>query len=424
MTEPYVIHGRGKDQCPPNTFCLFADINFNVGGPRTSILVIPAGSTSNNFSEHGFNQSDDGVSSVVNGTKEENALFTKIDQGGHRLPVPAGSAIADLTKFKLPGSRTGTWNDQPQSALAYQEVVPVPVIDQPLDDAKVENARQPVSGTATGAVDKVEIYDELKLIGTAPVSNGKWTFTPSTDWSEGKHELAVLAVHGTAKSGRAYRNFYLVKPTATVQIITPKNGAHVDASARIEGHAFNAGTVELRDGANSLGTVPVAANKWVYANTAGWALGEHTVHATAVSGGIRSPEAQTTFTVEKRNLKVSYEFTGSWSDSSSGHEEQVYSYNIVLTADTKSVERWRLGFKQLPAKAHLAKMFTDIFWGMVIHDGTDGTVQLGSPPPEQGKHIIFAGKELHVQVQVAFPDKNTAHEKLYGLFAEDWGDTA
>ncbi len=148
-----------------------------------------------------------------------------------------------------------------------------------------------------------------------------------------------------------------------MQIIIPKNGAHVDASAHIEGHAFHAGTVELKDGGNALGTVPVTGNKWVYAHAEAWAVGEHTIHATAVSGGIRSPEAQVAFTVEKRNLNVSYQFTGSWSDSSSGVEEHVYSYNIVLTADTKSVERWRLGFKQLPAKAHLATMFTDIVLG-------------------------------------------------------------
>jgi hypothetical protein len=416
MTEPHVIHGRGKDKCPPNTFCLFADINFNVGGPRTAILVIPAGSTSNNFSEHGFNQSDEGVSSVVNGTGEENALFTRIDQGGERLPVPAHSEIADLTKYQLPGSRTGTWNDQPQSALAYKEVVPVPVIEQPLADAKIENARQPVSGSASGTVDKVEIYDELKPIGTAPVEGGKWTYTPNADWSEGKHELAALAVHGSSKSGRAYRNFYLVKPTPSVQITTPKNGAHVDAAARIEGHAFNAGTVELKDGGKDLGTVPIAGDKWVYANTAEWAVGEHTVHATAVSGGTRSPEAQTTFTVEKRNLKIAYKFSSSWAEG----QGQLYSYDIVMTADTKSVERWRLGFKQLPAGTHLSKTFTDVFWGVVIKDGADGTVLLGSPPPEQGKHVILAGQKLHVQVQVTFPGKDAEHEKLYGLFAEDW----
>ena len=420
MTEPYVIRGRGKDKCPPNTFCLFADANFNVGGDLDKILVIPAGSTSNNFSEHGFDQSGEGVSSLVNGTGEVNALFSKVDQGGARLPVPANSEIAHLSQYKLPGSPHGNWNDQPQSALAYTEVVPVPVIEQPLDDAHVDNARQDVSGTASGAVDKVEIYDALKLIGTAPVSNGAWTFTPSTDWREGKHELAVLAMHGSAKSGRAFRNFYLVKPTASVQITNPKNGEHVDDSAHIEGHAFHAGTVELRDGDTALGTVPVTSNKWAYAHAEAWAGGEHTIHATAVSGGIRSPEAQTTFTVEKRNLKVSYKFSGTWLEG----KGQVYSYNIVLTADTKSVERWRLGFKQLPAGTQLSEMFTGKFWGVVIKDGDDGTIVLGSPPPEQGKHIIFAGKDLHVQVQVTFPGQDTAHEKLYGLFAEDWGDTA
>jgi hypothetical protein len=425
VTEPYVIRGRGKDQCPPNTFCLFADINFNVDGPRDAILVIPAGSTSNNFSEHGFNQADDGVSSVVNGTDEENALFTKIDQGGERLPVPAKSEIADLTKLPLPGSPTGTWNDQPQSALAYKHAVPVPVIIEPPADAHVENTKQTIAGTVAGAVDKVVIVDDFKILADVPVSNGAWTFTPSTDWSEGKHELAVVATRGTAMSGRAYRNFYLVKPTPTVQITTPENGAHVDDSARIEGHAFNAAIVELTDGGSALGTVPVISNKWAYAHAEDWALGEHTIHATALSGGNRSPEAQTTFTVDRRNLTVSYEFTQSWSDSSSGVEEQIYSYNITLKADTRDVHRWRIGFGELPAKTHLADMFTQHFWGVTIMDGSHGgKVLLASPPPEQGKHIVFAGKELHVQVQVAYATKDTAHEKLYGLLAEDWGSEA
>ncbi|QSB06804.1 peptidase inhibitor family I36 protein [Natronoglycomyces albus] len=423
MTEPYLIQGRGKDKCPPNTFCLFADINFNVGGPRTAILVIPAESTSNNFSEHGFDQSGDGVSSVVNGTNEENALFTKVEQGGARLSVPANTAIADLTKYNLDGSNTGTWNDQPQSALAYKEVVPVPVINIPQADAHVDNARQPISGAATGKVDKVEIYEELTLIGTAPVTNGAWTFTPSTDWSDGKHELNVLAVNGKAKSGRANRNFYRVRPTATVQITNPKNGSHVDASAHIEGNAFNAEAVEVKDGDRILGTTPVNSNKWAYANTSEWTLGEHTVHATALAGQNRSTTTQSTFTVEARNLTVSYKYSGSWSDSSSGTEEHIYSYNIVLKAGTTPVERWRIGFGQLPAKTHLAKQFTDTFWGVLIKDGTDGTVLLGSPPPEQGKHIVFAGQELHLQVQVAFPDKDTAHEKLYSLIAQDWSAT-
>ncbi|MFD0396377.1 hypothetical protein ACFQ3Z_45940 [Streptomyces nogalater] len=57
-----------------------------MGGPRDKILVIPAKGTANNFSDYGFDQSDDGVSSVVNDTGHDNILFTRTNQGGSRCP--------------------------------------------------------------------------------------------------------------------------------------------------------------------------------------------------------------------------------------------------------------------------------------------------------------------------------------------------
>lgn len=86
--EPYVITGRGQDAAPKNAFSLFADVNYNVGGPRTKILVIPANGTANNFSDYGFDQSDDGVSSVVNNTDRDNILFTRTNQGARSYPSP------------------------------------------------------------------------------------------------------------------------------------------------------------------------------------------------------------------------------------------------------------------------------------------------------------------------------------------------
>ncbi|MCX4902306.1 hypothetical protein OHU11_41435 (plasmid) [Streptomyces sp. NBC_00257] len=76
----------------------------------------------NDFSEYGFDHSGDGVSSVVNNTTEDNALFSAANQQGHSLPVDAGTSIADLRAIPMAGSPNGSWNDQAQSALASRFV--------------------------------------------------------------------------------------------------------------------------------------------------------------------------------------------------------------------------------------------------------------------------------------------------------------
>ncbi|GAB2956638.1 hypothetical protein GCM10027280_51600 [Micromonospora polyrhachis] len=120
MGAPQLIHGQGTDACPSGSFCLYRDVDFNNGSEsgNDKILVIPEGAYINNFSDYGFDHSDDGVSGVFNNTEKDNTLFTQPSQGGHTLPVAKRQAIADLTKMPLSESPTGTWNDQAQSALA------------------------------------------------------------------------------------------------------------------------------------------------------------------------------------------------------------------------------------------------------------------------------------------------------------------
>ncbi|WKX72556.1 peptidase inhibitor family I36 protein [Streptomyces sp. XD-27] len=155
--KPKVIQGQGKDKCPSGHLCLYADAQFNTSGDRRDILVIPPDAAANNFSEYGFDHSGDGVSAVVNNTSKDTKLFSKIDQRGDQLPIKAGAAIDDLTKYPLTGSPNGTWNDQAQSALAHNEPVPIPVIAEPQPDAHTTNRRQPVSGTAGAKVEKAEL---------------------------------------------------------------------------------------------------------------------------------------------------------------------------------------------------------------------------------------------------------------------------
>ncbi len=124
-TEPKLIYGQGVEACPEGNFCLYRASNFNAGqapGRDDKILAIPTGVYVNDFSVHGFDDSGDGVSAVVNNTAEDNALFSAADQQGHSLPVERGASIARLSDIPLADSPNGSWNDQAQSALAARFV--------------------------------------------------------------------------------------------------------------------------------------------------------------------------------------------------------------------------------------------------------------------------------------------------------------
>lgn len=122
--EPKLIYGKGAGACPEGNFCLYRATNFNVDQPAglDKILAIPVGAYVNDFSEYGFDHSGDGVSSVVNNTVEDNALFSAANQQGHSLPVDRGTSIASLIAIPMAGSPNGSWNDQAQSALAARFV--------------------------------------------------------------------------------------------------------------------------------------------------------------------------------------------------------------------------------------------------------------------------------------------------------------
>ncbi|MBD0741262.1 Ig-like domain repeat protein [Streptomyces sp. CBMA152] len=412
--EPYLITGRGKDAAPKNAFALFADINYNVGGPRTKILVIPANGTANNFSDYGFDQSDDGVSSVVNNTDRDNILFTRTNQGGSQLPVPANSAIADLTRIPLSGSATGTWNDQAQSALAFNKPVPLPVFTAPRASAQTQERRQAIHGNAAPDVQQVLLYEAAKLLATCPVKDSKWEYVPDHDWPLGQHDLSAIAVRDNVLSGKAPLRFYVILPTPVVDIRSPKEGTEVDSSATVDGVAFNADSVSLTEGGAALGTAKVTSNVWSFAHTGGWPVGKHSVTAKAVHGSQESEPDTVNFTAANKNLKVEFKFNSSWQDWQS--HKYIYSYDVTMYAGVTDVKHWNVGFGQLPEGSVLAPEFETSFWGLIISDGSDGNVVLGSPP--EGIHIVPAKGKLVIRVLVLIPTQDDAYHKLYGLFAK------
>ncbi|MDH6128324.1 peptidase inhibitor family I36 protein [Kitasatospora sp. GP82] len=235
-----LIHGKGEEACPEGSFCLYRHVNFNAGGGGDKILAIPLGTYVNDFSVYGFDHSGDGVSSVVNKTDEDNALFSAADQRGHSLPVDRRSSIANLARIAMADSPNGSWNDQAQSALA------------------------------------------------APF------------------------------------------------------------------------------------------------------LGK---------------------------LVVEQSFLSKWQDWET--QKWIYSYRITVRAEETRVVKWALGFGDLPEGTSLYKGFTDVFWGRILQDGTDGSVLLASP--EGGGHTIDPAADLLIDIQVLYPDQDPAHEHLTSLNAQHLG---
>ncbi|WP_205380429.1 peptidase inhibitor family I36 protein [Streptomyces sp. MBT27] len=232
--EPQLIYGRGAEACPEGSFCLYRAVSLN-GGTNDKILAIPLGVYVNDFSVYGFDHSGDGVSSVVNNTDEDNALFSAAGQQGHSLPVGARSSITDLRRIGMAGSPNGTWNDQAQSAQS------------------------------------------------APFTG---------------------------------------------------------------------------------------------------------------------------------NLRVDQELRGQWAEGGG----RIYSYRLTVHAEDTRVVKWAVGFGDLPEGTSLPKTFTDVFWGEVLRDGSEGSVLLGSP--EGGGHSVDPGTDLLIDIQVLYPNHDPAHEHLTGLQAQ------
>ncbi|EIV91601.1 hypothetical protein [Frankia sp. QA3] len=112
------------------------------------------------------------------------------------------------------------------------------------------------------------------------------------------------------------------------------------------------------------------------------------------------------------NLVVKQEFRGKWQDAG----KVVYSYRITVSASTTRVVKWALGFGDLPEGTSLFKGFSDVFWGQILRDGTEGSVLLASPPG--GDHTIDPEADLLIDIQVLYPTENPAQEHLTSLNAQ------
>jgi hypothetical protein len=117
------------------------------------------------------------------------------------------------------------------------------------------------------------------------------------------------------------------------------------------------------------------------------------------------------------NLIVEQAFLSKWQDWET--QKWIYSYRITVRAAETRVVKWALGFGDLPEGTALYKGFTDVFWGQILQDGTEGSVLLGSPPG--GGHTIDPGTDLAIDVQVLYAQESPSQEHLTSLNAQQLG---
>ncbi|WP_341886823.1 Ig-like domain-containing protein [Variovorax sp. YR752] len=176
-----------------------------------------------------------------------------------------------------------------------------------------DDTRPEIKGT--GKVDStIHVYDgegEGKtLLGTTLVgADGKWSFTPTADLSQGEHKITATATDLSSNVSKPTPvvgfTVDTAAPTAPTIVsaeddVGAKQGALVnggvtdDPSPTLSGQAEAGSTVTVYDNGKLLGTAPVdAAGHWAYTPTTPLNEGTHsfTVTATDKAGNTSAPSA-------------------------------------------------------------------------------------------------------------------------------------
>ncbi|WP_085707057.1 hypothetical protein [Pseudomonas sp. B35(2017)] len=113
-----------------------------------------------------------------------------------------------------------------------------------------------------------------------------------------------------------------------------------------------------------------------------------------------------------RDISIRQALKAKWQDQPSGG--WVYSYDVIVKANAQSIAKWKFSSAGLPTGV---KIFANP-WLDVIHDGTEGVIELVTPPDDQ--YLLLPGKELSVSIQLLYPQASGAQpafETLPNLMA-------
>ncbi|MDR9891583.1 Ig-like domain-containing protein [Pseudenterobacter timonensis] len=219
-----------------------------------------------------------------------------LSEGAHALTVRATDAAGNT------GAASPAYN------ITVDLTAPgTPAISSVIDDVQpnsgtltsggsTNDARPQLSGTAE-AGSTITIYDNGQAIGTVPVgSDGRWSFTPANNLSDGAHALTVRATDAAGNTGAASPAFTLTVDAAAPA--APSGFVLNDATDPQQGEVTNGGstndtlptlsgrgepgsTIVLYDRGTEIGTTQVAADgTWSIPLTTPLAEGSHSFTVT------------------------------------------------------------------------------------------------------------------------------------------------
>ncbi|WP_082450821.1 Ig-like domain-containing protein [Pseudomonas sp. NBRC 111135] len=215
--------------------------------------------------------------------------------GLHNVTATATNAVGQVS------DPTGIWNfstDTSKPANVTDLVVLDDVGNQtgPLHSGDTTDDSRPTFSGGAEAGGKVIIYDNGAKIGEAPVgTDGKWSFTPSSDLPEGNHAFTTEVVDAAGNGSGQSAPLNVVVDTSTVDVsivrvidavgsitgnIAPNDGVTDDTRPEIDGKGKAGATITVFDGSVALGTTTVKADgTWSFKPTADLDEGAHSLKA-------------------------------------------------------------------------------------------------------------------------------------------------
>jgi hypothetical protein len=180
-----------------------------------------------------------------------------------------------------------------------------PLIETPAVDVSSTNPRPSISGSAEPD-STITVYDDGVQIGTATTDgSGDWSFTPTSDLSEGPHPLTVTATDpaGNVSDDSNTRTLTVdtTAPFAPVINFPASDGVTNDATPTIGGTAEPNSSIKIYDGATVVGTaIADGSGAWTFTPSSNLSEGPHAFHATATdaAGNVSTNSNVRTLTVD------------------------------------------------------------------------------------------------------------------------------
>jgi len=242
---------------------------------------------------------------------------TPISEGEHDFTVDAtdkaGNTSAKSDPFVITTDYTAP------AAPVISNVVDDfgPITGNIANGGATDDKRPEIQGTAEAKA-KVTVYDGATVLGTTTAdATGKWSFTPSSDLSEGKHDFKAIATDAAGNTG-PQSNLYSITtdytpPVATLTIgtVTPDdivNAAEATGTVNISGTSTGAqagDVVTLTINGKAYSAAVDATGKWTVNGVAGSDLvadSDHKIdgklHATDAVGNFTDATATHSYTVD------------------------------------------------------------------------------------------------------------------------------